>query len=169
VVFKEPILLRPLSDLYCDSGRDVLGIPTLAQMEELCNLCDLLPIWQKDTLFYRAVSRCNGEEIVLPATGWIDEINQKTLSYLVKKVHNPPRTDTEGREREKKIRLWDFHNRIAADRIGRYLTRTTDTRWSPIGWRGGVHILEFNNEFIGFRTIPRDMWIGFRPVLNRFL
>lgn len=157
--------LIPLAELFGLIGSLALCIPTEEQMNELVSGC----IWKRRYTAmgwgFEVTSRYNGNSIFLPTCGWysneaMQQFSRIQRSYEVELL-------TEGK--------W-FNHLIDQEAVMhegdssccQYLTRSTDTRFAPLGWSGGARALKVIGNPLATATIAtlsRDLWMPIRPAI----
>ena len=152
------IELVTLTELFQQLGNQLFSLPTLEDFTVLRNECDWK--WRKDG--YRVISRHNGASIFLPAAGWFDSEGVERFNEIY------------ARQNVGIITSLKAHCLIAQRKylqgsgiLGRYLTRTCDNKWEPLGWTGGAYALHFSEAGIAVKTTNRSCGLSVRLVAKK--
>jgi hypothetical protein len=149
-----------LTSLFRQLGNQLLSLPTREDFIVLRNECDWK--WRKNG--YCVISRCNGESIFLPAAGWVDpkggERFNKIYARFTAGLIGPS-------EMQRHCYAAHRNFRQAYGIQGRYLTRTCDTKWAPLGWTGGAYALHFSQAGISVKPANRGSFLSVRLVAKK--
>jgi hypothetical protein len=154
------IKLVTLTSLFQQLGNQLFSLPTREDFIVLRNECDWK--WRKDG--YCVISRRNGASIFLPAAGWLDPKGEERFSKVYARYH-AGLIDTREMERHCFIGNLNYHQ--GAGTFGRYLTRTCDTKWAPLGWTGGAFALHFSEAGVAVKPTNRGSGLSVRLVAKK--
>ena len=167
VIFQTEMKFVPLSELFGLIGSLALCIPTEEQMNELVSGCTWKSCDTPKGWGFEATSRYNGNSIFFPACGWYSDETMQDLSKIQRSYEAGFFSDDERFNHLISEEAWAN----AGDPFRcRYLTRSTDSRFVPLGWSGGTRALRvIGNQQQAYATIAtfsRDLWMPIRPALS---
>ena len=149
-----------LTSLFQQLGNQLFSLPTREDFIVLRNECDWK--WGKDG--YRVISRRNGASIFLPAAGWFDPKGEERFNKIYAR-YNAGLIGHLEMERHCKTAKLNYQQGFGT--LGRYLTRTCDTKWAPLGWTGGAFALHFGESGVAVKPTNRRSGLSVRLVAKK--